>query len=40
MKGVYEQLTQAIRQVEVTLKQREHSDNELHGSRRFPAWEG
>ena len=29
MKGVYEQLTQAIRQVEMTLKQREHSDERV-----------
>jgi transposase len=29
MKGVYEQLTRAIRQVEVTLKQREHSDERV-----------
>ena len=29
MKGVYEQLTQAIRQIETTLKQREHSDERV-----------
>jgi hypothetical protein len=36
MKGVYEQLTRAIRQVETTLKQRERSDERVGRLEAFP----